>query len=57
MMNSNKKLISVKLSEELINEIKEYIMLNDLSMTTLIKLALKEYLINHTNNKNVKKEN
>lgn len=42
-----KKLISIQLTVEFINELKEYAKNNDISVTTLIKLALKEYIANH----------
>ncbi len=42
-----KKLLNIKLSEEFINEIKQFANNNDITVTTLIKLALKEYMKAH----------
>lgn len=42
-----KKLINIKLSEEFIAEIKEFANKNDITVSTLIRLALKEYMKNH----------
>ena len=42
-----KKLINIKLSEEFITEIKEFAKKNDMTVATLIRLALKEYMKNH----------
>ena len=42
-----KKLINIQLTEEFIKEIKEFAKNNDMTVTTLIKLALKEYITNH----------
>ena len=42
-----KKLINIKLSEEFIAEIKEFASKNDITVSTLIRLALKEYMKNH----------
>ncbi len=42
-----KKLINIKLSEEFIEEIKSFAKKNDLTVSTLVRLALKEYMKNH----------
>ena len=42
-----KKLLNVQLTEEFIDEIKEYVKKHDITITTLIKLAVKEYIKNH----------
>jgi len=44
----NKRLINIKLTEDFIDEIKKFAKINDITLTTLIKLSLKEYIKNHT---------
>ena len=41
------KLINIRLSEEFIDKIKAFSKKNDMSVSTLIRLALKEYMNNH----------
>lgn len=43
----DKKLININLNVDFINEIKLFAKKNDITVTTLIKLALKEYIKNH----------
>ena len=45
-----KKLINIKLSEEFLVEIKEFAKKNELTVSSLIRLALKEYIKNHNGN-------
>lgn len=45
-----KRLINIKLSDEFIAEIKEFAKKNELTVSSLIRLALKEYIKNHSGN-------
>jgi hypothetical protein len=45
-----KKLINIQVEEEFVEKVRSFAKAHFLSLTTLIKLALQEYMFNHRDN-------